>query len=67
MNFFSFRKRKISTQHDNENTGFLLAMWPETWLLVACWLGHYEIVKVLLERGVDFSVRDGDGRFGTSN
>ncbi|XP_043495104.1 transient receptor potential channel pyrexia-like [Polistes fuscatus] len=40
----------------------LLVKWPETCLLVACWVGHFEIVKILLEKNVNISCTDEDGR-----
>ncbi|KAF7399198.1 hypothetical protein HZH68_007790 [Vespula germanica] len=40
----------------------LLVKWPETCLLVACWLGHFEIVKVLLEKNVNIFCKDENGR-----
>ncbi|EFN62635.1 Transient receptor potential channel pyrexia [Camponotus floridanus] len=42
--------------------GQLLAKWPNTCLLISSWLGHVEIVKALLEKGVPVSTRDNDGR-----
>ncbi|XP_025270615.1 delta-latroinsectotoxin-Lt1a [Camponotus floridanus] len=43
----------------------LLAEWPDTCLLISSWLGHIEIVKALIEKGVPVSTRDNDGRFMT--
>ncbi|KAK2583729.1 hypothetical protein KPH14_009647 [Odynerus spinipes] len=40
----------------------LLVKWSETCLLVACWVDHFEIVKALLEKKVNISCRDEDGR-----
>ncbi|KAI4498472.1 hypothetical protein M0802_006407 [Mischocyttarus mexicanus] len=40
----------------------LLVKWSETCLLVACWVGHFEIVKILLEKNVNISCTDEDGR-----
>ncbi|EFN62632.1 Protein fem-1-like protein C [Camponotus floridanus] len=40
----------------------LLVEWPDTCLLISSWLGHVEIVKALLEKGVPVSTSDTDGR-----
>ncbi|GAB1869851.1 Transient receptor potential channel pyrexia [Camponotus japonicus] len=40
----------------------LLAEWPDTCLLICSWLGHVEIIKALLEKGVPVSTCDNDGR-----
>jgi len=40
-----------------------LAEWPNTCLLISSWLGHVEIIKALLEKGVPVSTCDNDGRF----
>ncbi|GAB1866370.1 Transient receptor potential channel pyrexia [Camponotus japonicus] len=40
----------------------LLAEWPDTCLLISSWLGHVEIVKALLAKGVPVSTSDDDGR-----
>ncbi|XP_025072929.1 transient receptor potential channel pyrexia-like [Pogonomyrmex barbatus] len=42
--------------------GQLLAGWPETCLLISSWLGHVEVVKALLDKGIPVSTRDIDGR-----
>ncbi|XP_029172878.1 transient receptor potential channel pyrexia-like [Nylanderia fulva] len=42
--------------------GQLLAGWPDTCLLVSCWLGHVEIAKALLDKGTPVSTSDNDGR-----
>jgi len=41
----------------------LLAEWPDTCLLISSWLGHLEIIKALLEKGVPVFTSDNDGRF----
>lgn len=67
--FCSFRyRRKLSVAAQNEDAASsspsaVLARWPETCLLVACWLGRHELVKALIERGTNIFVRDNDGRF----
>lgn len=40
----------------------LLIKWPETCLLVSCWVNHFEIVKILLKKNVNVFCRDEDGR-----
>ncbi|EFN63912.1 Transient receptor potential channel pyrexia [Camponotus floridanus] len=40
----------------------LLAEWPDTCLLISSWLGHVELVKALIEKGVPVSTKDNDGR-----
>ncbi|XP_076235392.1 transient receptor potential channel pyrexia [Calliopsis andreniformis] len=40
----------------------LLMRWPNTCLLVSCFLGHVEIVKALLSKNANVSARDSDGR-----
>lgn len=42
--------------------GEILAKWPSSCLLIACWLGQYEIVKILLKRGTSVDIHDSDGR-----
>ncbi|EFN63911.1 Transient receptor potential channel pyrexia [Camponotus floridanus] len=42
--------------------GQLLAEWPDTCLLISSWLGHVELVKALIEKGVPVSTKDNDGR-----
>ncbi|XP_034936938.1 uncharacterized protein [Chelonus insularis] len=66
-NFANGDMRKSSYAAQNETASssapaLVLAKWPETCLLVACWLGQYEVVKLLLERGTNISARDGSGR-----
>ncbi|XP_076657384.1 transient receptor potential channel pyrexia [Halictus rubicundus] len=39
-----------------------LKSWPNTYLLVSCFLGHVELVQVLLKTNVNPSIRDCDGR-----
>ncbi|XP_066598599.1 uncharacterized protein [Prorops nasuta] len=43
-------------------TAEFLIKWPNTCLLISCWLGKFEIVKVLLSRGACTSCRDDAGR-----
>jgi len=43
--------------------GQLLAGWPDTCLLISCWLGHVEIAKALLDKGAPVSTSDCDGRY----
>ncbi|XP_024938932.1 uncharacterized protein LOC107265737 [Cephus cinctus] len=59
--------RKASLAAENEaasaaTPSHLLTKWPNTCLLVSCWLRHLELVKALLERGAHINCRDGDGR-----
>ncbi|KAH0568065.1 transient receptor potential channel pyrexia-like [Cotesia glomerata] len=66
-NFANGGVRKSSHNAQNEaaassTSESVLAKWPETCLLVACWLGQIEIVKALLQRGTNISIRDGHGR-----
>lgn len=42
--------------------GQLLAGWPDTCLMISCWLGHVEISRALLEKGAPVSTKDNDGR-----
>ncbi|KAK0182001.1 hypothetical protein PV327_000176 [Microctonus hyperodae] len=65
--YFRYR-RKLSVAAQNEDAASsspaaVLAKWPETCLLVACWLGRHELVKALIERGTNIFVRENDGRF----
>uniref|UniRef100_A0A0C9RWG5 Pyx_3 protein n=1 Tax=Fopius arisanus TaxID=64838 RepID=A0A0C9RWG5_9HYME len=53
--------KKISSG-DAESIALSFSMFPETWLLIACWSRNYEIVMELLERGIDVSTHDNDGR-----
>ncbi|XP_008553590.1 transient receptor potential channel pyrexia [Microplitis demolitor] len=66
-NFANGGARKSSHDAQNEAAASstsvsVLVKWPETCLLVACWLGQVEVVKVLLQRCSNISVRDGHGR-----
>ncbi|XP_043274042.1 transient receptor potential channel pyrexia [Venturia canescens] len=59
------RKASLAAENDeaaSSKPGLVFAKWPETCLLASSWLGQYELVKVLLERGVNVKTRDGDGR-----
>ncbi|XP_076164401.1 transient receptor potential channel pyrexia-like isoform X2 [Ptiloglossa arizonensis] len=40
----------------------LFIRWPNTCLLISCFLGHVEVVKVLLNKNAKVTARDGDGR-----
>ncbi|XP_023246750.1 transient receptor potential channel pyrexia-like [Copidosoma floridanum] len=40
----------------------LLMKWPNTCLLVSCWFGQIDIVKLLLQKGAQVSYCDCDGR-----
>jgi len=40
----------------------LLAGWPDTCLMISCWLGHVEIARALLNKGAPVSAKDNDGR-----
>ncbi|XP_023289735.1 transient receptor potential channel pyrexia [Orussus abietinus] len=67
LSFVDGRIRKASLAADNKEAatataGQLLIRWPNTCLLVACWLGHFELVKALLKRGIPVDCRDTDGR-----
>ncbi|XP_011255508.2 uncharacterized protein LOC105250869 [Camponotus floridanus] len=60
-------KQKIILMDENRAAtipipGQLLPEWPDTCLLISSWLGHAEIVKALLEKGVPVSTRDSNGR-----
>lgn len=41
----------------------LFIRWPNTCLLISCFLGHVEVVKVLLNKNAKVTARDGDGRY----
>lgn len=59
------RKASLAAEKDAATAATpeqLLTKWPNTCLLVSCWLGQLELVKVLLKRGAQISCRDGDGR-----
>lgn len=43
--------------------GQLLAGWPDTCLMISCWLGHVEIARTLLDKGALVSTKDNDGRY----
>ena len=60
------RKASLAAENDEaagSEPGLILAKWPETCLLVSCWLNQYELSKALLDRGVNVNARDGDGRY----
>ncbi|XP_054010715.1 transient receptor potential channel pyrexia [Hylaeus anthracinus] len=40
----------------------LFKRWPNTCLLVSCYVGHVEVVKVLLNKNATVTTRDSDGR-----
>ncbi|XP_076762785.1 transient receptor potential channel pyrexia [Xylocopa sonorina] len=40
----------------------LFLNWPDTCLLVSCYLGHVGVVKALLKKNAKVSARDSDGR-----
>jgi hypothetical protein len=41
----------------------LITKWPNTCLLVSCWLEHFELVKILLKKGAQVNYRDFNGRY----
>lgn len=64
-NYSGVRKSSHNAQNEaaaSSTSESVLAKWPETCLLVASWLGQIEIVKALLQRGTNISIRDGHGR-----
>ncbi|CAK9822839.1 Transient receptor potential channel pyrexia [Anthophora retusa] len=40
----------------------MFLQWPNTCLLVSCYLGHFEVVKALLNKNAKVSAKDSDGR-----
>lgn len=63
---FNFRLRKKSIPRPNDSfteASELLQKYPNTCLLIACWLGKFEIVEFLLKKGAQVSCKDRDGRF----
>lgn len=41
----------------------LFIRWPNTCLLVSCYLGYIKVVKALLSKNAKVSARDSDGRY----
>lgn len=41
----------------------LFIRWPNTCLLVSCYLGYVKVVKALLNKNAKVSARDSDGRY----
>ncbi|OAD58344.1 Transient receptor potential channel pyrexia [Eufriesea mexicana] len=46
----------------NKTVPQLFLRWPNTCLLVACYLGHVDVVRALLNKNANVSARDNDGR-----
>ncbi|XP_078036050.1 transient receptor potential channel pyrexia [Augochlora pura] len=49
-------------ENDAANVSQHIKNWPNTYLLVSCFLGNVELVKALLDKNVNPSTRDCDGR-----
>lgn len=47
----------------NATASQLFIRWPNTCLLVSCYLGHLDLVKALLSKNAKVTTRDSDGRY----